>query len=91
MTSVVLICESGRIWAVKYGDQRNTQLTLYLVFIETIITHVSRLNIKPERTRFLSCSEVEILKIELTLVVTKAVKQKNATRLLSVLWPRFSK
>ena len=54
-------------------DQRNTQLTLYLVSNKTIITHVSLLNVKPERTRFFSCSEVEILKFELIFVVTKVV------------------
>ena len=67
------VCESRGIWAVKHRDQRNTQLTFYLVFNETVITNVSLLNIKPERTFFLSCSEVEILKFELTFVVTKAV------------------
>ena len=46
------VCESRRIWAVKYRDQRNTQLTLCLVFKETIITHVSLLNIKPEPNPF---------------------------------------
>ena len=68
MTCVLICACTTFVEVAEFG-----KLTLYLVFNETIITNVSLRNIEPERTCFLSCSEVEILKFELTFVVTKAV------------------